>query len=78
MYPIDAPDMYCNVFTDDEKTGTIYSVYNNGSETSEAQIRLYNGGKNAQVIMGEGSVRLQDNMLCGTCASHDVVHVLVR
>lgn len=80
LYPTSERNLYCNVFTNEAETASIYSFYNDSEETFEGSCELWHPfHRSAELILGEGAeASLKGNSLYVKAPPFTVAQVLVR
>lgn len=78
LYPTDCVNLYCNIFCKNDGDDAIYALYNDSEKSLSADISMYNEGKTAKVLLGDGECEIKDGKLKVTVKPGDVIHVLVK
>jgi hypothetical protein len=80
FYPLPAyPDLYCNLFSDDQEPEEIYSFYNHSDQEIDVKgIRLHcTNHTKARVLLGEGSAKVEGGTLQVRGPAKEVIHILL-
>ncbi len=78
LIPTGRQGLYCNLFPADEGSGCIYSLYNAAEEAAECSLRLRRPAESLQVILGDGSGRLEEGRLVAVVQPGEVLQLLTR
>ncbi len=80
LYPTTRENLYCNVFTNERETASIYSFYNDGPDEIEGGCELWHPFQNSvELILGKSAgVSLERGSLTLRVKPHSVAQALVR
>lgn len=79
LYPAQAPYVYCNRFTNHERSGYIYTFYNDNDETFDGLLILHrdSDATACKCLWGDSAFSLENNQLAGSLGPGEVAVVFV-